>query len=191
MLELPEWFQADVIFSHDGQWFFGSESGLHIGPYREESLARQRAEQAASRLLACASTGEQMLLAERLLKEEWEHIKRESGGEAVLLTEEIDMALPEERVREGEPGRKWYRSERFYQIDDAWFLSTREGVNIGPYKSLEEARHAERRLIAKLVVARSAEEALEIIHDFKHRPTLGARPSEVRFTAMRSFHRTR
>lgn len=191
MLEMPQWFQANVIFSHDGQWFFGSKSGLHIGPYREESLARQRAVQAASRLLACASTGEQMLLAERLLKEEWELIKRESGGEAVLLTEDIDVALPEERVRQGEPGRRWYRSERFYQVDDAWFLSTREGVNIGPYKSLEEARQAESQLIARLVVARSAEEARDVIHEFKHRRTRRSRPSRIRFSVVKNLHRTR
>ena len=41
--------------------------------------------------------------------------------------------------RNGENGRIPARHERFFQSDDYWYYTTREGVDIGPFDSLEDA----------------------------------------------------
>ena len=44
--------------------------------------------------------------------------------------------------RQGESPKHHTRSERAVQIDDEWFISTREGVKIGPYTTREDAEAA-------------------------------------------------
>ncbi|WP_196139847.1 DUF6316 family protein [Aliikangiella sp. G2MR2-5] len=41
--------------------------------------------------------------------------------------------------RAGENSKSWFRSERFYHTGDGWWFQTREGVEEGPYISIEEA----------------------------------------------------
>jgi len=45
------------------------------------------------------------------------------------------MSLP----RNGENGRVPARHERFFQSDEYWYYTTREGVDIGPFDNLEDA----------------------------------------------------
>ncbi len=42
-------------------------------------------------------------------------------------------------VRQGEPERNWYRSERFSRVNGAWYFETREGIIEGPFESELEA----------------------------------------------------
>lgn len=44
--------------------------------------------------------------------------------------------------RQGESPQQHTRSERAVQIDDEWFISTREGIKIGPYNTREDAEAA-------------------------------------------------
>ena len=41
--------------------------------------------------------------------------------------------------RNGENGRIPARHERFFQSDEYWYYTTREGVDIGPFDSMEDA----------------------------------------------------
>ena len=41
--------------------------------------------------------------------------------------------------RSGENGKIPQRHERFFQADEYWYYTTREGVDIGPFDSLEDA----------------------------------------------------
>lgn len=50
-----------------------------------------------------------------------------------LLLEELAMN------RNGENGGVPDRNSRFYQQDDYWYYTTREGVHIGPFDTLQKA----------------------------------------------------
>jgi len=41
--------------------------------------------------------------------------------------------------RFGEQSRTWFRSDRYYRINQKWYFSTREGVNKGPFETISEA----------------------------------------------------
>ena len=42
--------------------------------------------------------------------------------------------------RTGESDDKtWFRSERFFRVADGYYFSTREGTDVGPYKSKDTA----------------------------------------------------
>lgn len=43
--------------------------------------------------------------------------------------------------RHGENGRVPPRNDRFFQTDEYWYYQTREGVDIGPFDSLDDAAH--------------------------------------------------
>lgn len=44
-------------------------------------------------------------------------------------------------VRLGEEDKHWFRCDRFFLIGNQWFFSTREGKDVGPYDSREQAQH--------------------------------------------------
>ena len=187
---LPSWFRADEVFHHENQWFFGSIDGLHVGPFDEKHIAQQRGRRAVERLLAASSASEQMTLSHCILQEEWDFIKQRSGIAGTLLADEIDIDLPPERVRKGEAARSWFRSERFFQVEDAWFFGTRENIDIGPFKSLDEAQASAKKLLSSLVGAKSETDALNIVNEFKHRATSEMEGSKVSFSPIGAFRRT-
>lgn len=45
-------------------------------------------------------------------------------------------------ARQGEETRTHFRTDRFYRVNDVWFFSTREGIEMGPYPSRMEAELA-------------------------------------------------
>ena len=49
--------------------------------------------------------------------------------------------------RNGEKGKIPERHERFFQTEDYWYYTTREGVDIGPFDSLEDACHGANEFI--------------------------------------------
>ncbi|GAB1264663.1 hypothetical protein NBRC116493_05070 [Aurantivibrio infirmus] len=44
------------------------------------------------------------------------------------------------QCRQNEEAKVWYRSRRFFTINNEWFFSTRENMDIGPFESEEQAR---------------------------------------------------
>ena len=44
--------------------------------------------------------------------------------------------------RKGEDGHPPFRSERIFSVGNEWFFSTREGEDVGPFESKEEASAA-------------------------------------------------
>ena len=58
-------------------------------------------------------------------------------------------------VREGEKPRTWYRGERVFMRNDEWYIQTREGVDVGPYKCQFDAELELGTLINKLKVTAS------------------------------------
>lgn len=60
------------------------------------------------------------------------------------------------RVRKGEEERTWFRSDRCFAVGGEWYLSTREGHNVGPFKSREEARASIGRYLAGINVRKDA-----------------------------------
>lgn len=49
--------------------------------------------------------------------------------------------------RNGEDDRTYFRSDRFYSIDNKYFFSTREGDEVGPFDSKGDAELALERYI--------------------------------------------
>lgn len=43
-------------------------------------------------------------------------------------------------IRNGEEEKTWFRTDRFFCVDNKWYFSTREGTSIGPYHTKEDAR---------------------------------------------------
>ncbi len=54
------------------------------------------------------------------------------------------------KVRSGEEAKVWYRSDRVFHSDGAWYFHTREGVDIGPFSCHFDAELESSILINKL-----------------------------------------
>lgn len=68
------------------------------------------------------------------------------------------------RVRGGEAARLWYRSERIFNVDQAWYFHTREGTNVGPFRSQFDAE-MEAGILTTRLKETPPSEALEVIRD--------------------------
>lgn len=74
------------------------------------------------------------------------------------------------RGRKGEEERTWFRAGRIFREGDAWFVATREGIDVGPFESEEQARQNAERLVEILERTTSPVEALIAIREFRDRP---------------------
>lgn len=52
--------------------------------------------------------------------------------------------------RKGEGDKTWYRTDRCFRVGEDWYIATREGKDIGPFKSRVTAERSAERLIAIL-----------------------------------------
>ena len=69
--------------------------------------------------------------------------------------------------RKGEPpGGRYYRSDRFFMANGAWYFSTREQIDVGPFTTRIDAAEAAERLIAILRDEPDTESARKAIQDF-------------------------
>ncbi len=103
---LPVWFQADEVFTHNGNWYLGSVGSLHIGPYGNRETAETKAVIVAKKLRSMDTDASQLRYVRRLLHEEWKEIgKTGSDGETCLI-EEIELTSPPAVVRNGEKPKK-------------------------------------------------------------------------------------
>lgn len=180
---IPAWFQSDQIFCQGSKWFIGSEESLHIGPYRDETLAKSKSYEVSRRLKKLAHESDRLRYVRKLLSEEWDNI----GAEAHLETEEISLENVEEQVRQGETQKKWYRSNRFFQVQGIWFFSTREGIDVGPFDSESHAREHEQKLKSLLIKCKDDEKARQTIMAYKHQPE----KVTVEFEGYRQFSQAR
>jgi hypothetical protein len=67
-------------------------------------------------------------------------------------------------ARSNEQPRTWFRSERVFNANGAWFFRTREGVDLGPYESRPEAE-IEAGLLRELIRGEGGS-ALGVIREF-------------------------
>ena len=44
-------------------------------------------------------------------------------------------------IRKGEAEKTWFRSDRFFHVGEEVYFSTREGTEVGPFKTVDAARH--------------------------------------------------
>jgi hypothetical protein len=169
---LPSWFQADNVFSYGGRWYFGSKGGLHVGPYADKPSAKSKSSEVASCLRQVTSDGQRLRYVRRLLHDEWDQVLIGIiSNDESLCVERIDVLPPPPLVRRGEQSKSWFRSNRFFKVDDVWFFSTREGIDVGPFSNEDEAKKHESRLLSLLAQTETDEEAHLAIYEYKHRPT--------------------
>ncbi len=168
---LPSWFQADRVFSYNGRWYFGSQGGLHVGPYLDKSAAEIKSSEATDHLRRVKSAGQKLRYVKRLLHDEWDQILigMISADESIQV-ERVELIPPAASVRRGEESRSWFRSNRYFNVDSVWFFSTREGIDVGPFDSEEEAKRHGRRLLSLLTRTSTEEESYLAIYQYKHRP---------------------
>lgn len=54
------------------------------------------------------------------------------------------------QYRKGENDKTWFRTERFFTIGVDWYATTREGQNLGPFKTRSMAEQGLVRFIVDL-----------------------------------------
>lgn len=86
-------------------------------------------------------------------------------------------------ARSNEQPRTWFRSERVYHMNGAWFFRTREGVDLGPYESQSEAE-VEAGLLRELLRGEERS-ALGVIREFVVDAFAMGRPLRPSFTQPR------
>jgi hypothetical protein len=69
-------------------------------------------------------------------------------------------------TRIGEAPGSHFRSDRCVHVNGAWYVATREGVDVGPYRSRERAQTAAAELTRKLARAANPWLARSIIETF-------------------------
>jgi hypothetical protein len=74
-----------------------------------------------------------------------------------LVSKGIDIS--DIKLRINENGGTYFRSGRFFKVDSNYFFSTREGVEIGPYQSVEAAEGGLARFIDSMVKDGNASQA--------------------------------
>ena len=167
---LPAWFKADEIFTHNGNWYLGSVGSLHIGPYSDRETAETKSEQVTKELSEMATDGNQLRYVRKLLHTEWIEISLTGSDGETCLIEEIELTPPPTRVRHGEEPKNWFRSERYIKVSGIWFFTTREGIDVGPFRSELEAKKHEQQLVAMLKKCHSEKESRRMVYEYKHRP---------------------
>lgn len=86
-------------------------------------------------------------------------------------------------ARNNEQPRTWFRSERVYCVNGAWFFKTREGVDLGPYDSQPEAE-IEAGLLRELLRG-DGSSALGVIREFVIDASAMGRPLRPSFSQAR------
>jgi Domain of unknown function (DUF6316) len=69
------------------------------------------------------------------------------------------------RMRFGERARRWLRRERVFDSGGGWYFRTREGIDVGPYKTRFEAE-VESDILAVRLAEDASLPALRVIRTF-------------------------
>jgi hypothetical protein len=67
------------------------------------------------------------------------------------------------------PDAVHFRSDRVVHVNDAWFIATREGIDVGPYPTPEAAASAVGELAEILGVLADGELARTFVREFQRR----------------------
>jgi len=68
--------------------------------------------------------------------------------------------------RKNEKQRTWFRSERVFRSNGAYYFHTREGIDVGPFPSLFEAQVESSILKNILAQAKTKDAAVSAIREF-------------------------
>ncbi|MDA1073624.1 MAG: DUF6316 family protein [Proteobacteria bacterium] len=168
---LPGWFSADHIFFNEG-WYVGSPTGMHIGPYLEETIAQKKSREISEILSNAISDGDRVRLVRKIMHQEWTAGDIRKLTKSQELTVGANNAPVELPVRRGEPKKVWFRTGRIFSVAGAFFISTREGIEVGPYTSEHEAVRDSKRLAKFLADTDGSVSPAQLIHEFKHHPVM-------------------
>ncbi len=70
--------------------------------------------------------------------------------------------------RTGEPPKTHYRADdRCFQSNGAWYFSTRECIDVGPYPTRQSAEYAIAKLTNLLSGVQGSDAASKVINEFK------------------------
>ena len=61
--------------------------------------------------------------------------------------------------REGETEKHWFRSGRYFKANSAWYFTTRENIDIGPFGTMESAEKGLSLFIKSIQSGLSSEKA--------------------------------
>lgn len=158
----PSWFKIDSVFRGMDGWYVGSAIGFRIGPYATEAAAAAVSDKVQAVVARSRNRGE-------MLRGLRHFLNQQAVGEGAPGAGRAGTVVPI-GVRRGEHGRFWARTDRCFNVDGAWFFSTREGVNVGPYGSRRDAERDVKSLISQLKGIASEEGRMLAIHQFMLRP---------------------
>jgi hypothetical protein len=170
---IPSWFAADQVYRASNGWYVGSPQGFRVGPYPREAVARERSAEITAELAHCEDTGAMVRSVRRFVYAQNGRIGRPANGAAkapAAAAPRIQGSVDLPPTRAGEDARVWFRTSRFFSVDDVWFFATREGIDVGPYESKESAQSDAQQLLRRLQAARNDTEARLAIYRFKSRP---------------------
>jgi len=68
-------------------------------------------------------------------------------------------------TRKHEQPRTWFRSDRVFCSDGAWYFHTREGVDVGPYRNKFEAE-VDAEMLKSLLLGVDELQARRVIREF-------------------------
>lgn len=159
---LPAWFPADRIYRARNGWHIGSSSGVSVGPYADESVARTASLRIQSALKRARNPTAQADVVRHFLRQQTPVNVRDQP------------TAPAISVRVGESSKFWARSSRYFTVDNVWFFQTREGVDVGPYCSKETMARDASRLSEILGAMQDSGDAARrmAIYEFMRRPMI-------------------
>ena len=85
-------------------------------------------------------------------------------------------------VRKGEKTRTWYRNPRVFSTSQGWFISTREGVDVGPYNCQFDAEVDAETMVKRLSTCAPEKTRQVIFNQVRTASTGGTRLDSAAFT---------
>lgn len=165
---LPEWFDADQVFNTEDGWFVGVADGFRLGPFTQQTQAEQHSRELTERIRRCGDATTMIREVRRFVVDQLgSHGRQIRGGPGAQAQDLQPGSSPAPRVRAGEAPRVWFRTNRVYAVGGMWFFSTREGIDIGPYASRDQAEADLACLIDILRRTRDPDRNLSAIRRFK------------------------
>lgn len=163
---IPQWFQADQVYSHQGKWYVGTTDALQLGPYPTEERAQARSEEITDCLRSLHSEDQQLTYVKSLLSSEWHDIQRHIDPDVQRKEAPVEKP-PTFPVREGESPGHWSRSSRYFNVGSMWFFATREGIDVGPFEAKKQAVDHCKALLKSLRDT-ADDRSFQLIFEYKH-----------------------
>jgi len=144
---LPAWFAADQFYAAPDGWYVGAAGGFRVGPFANAEQAAAHSRELTAKLLRCRNTTEMVRTVRWFVHEQ----TRSHGRQVKNGTLTSDHGEGDEpRARAGEKPRLRFRTDRLFAVSDGWYFTTREGIDVGPYSTREEAAAGAAKLLALL-----------------------------------------